>query len=185
MKIGTEHRRKTVVALALVSVAALLAGRSFVEYRKLGVDTSLASTADRLVQAPALPPTSKNGTFLDPTLHYQRLEFAENQFYKGNGRNIILSVQVTHPSEVPVPPDQLPPAPTAQPVVPTIPLRFFGFVLMLNQPRKAFLGEGDSVFVANEGDIVNRRYRVLRIDSTSVVVEDLIEKSVHELDLHS
>jgi len=64
-------------------------------------------------------------------------------------------------------------------------MRFFGFASMLNQPPKALLGEGDSVFVAKEGDIVNRRYRVLRIDPNSVVLEDLIESSVHKLALHS
>ena len=54
---------------------------------------------------------------------------------------------------------------------------------LAHQPPKAFFGEGDSLFVAKEGDIVNRRYRVLRIDSNSVVLEDMIEKSVHELTL--
>ena len=56
---------------------------------------------------------------------------------------------------------------------------------MLNQPPKAFFAEGDSLFVAQEGEIVNRRYRVLRIDSNSVVLEDLIKNSVDELTLHS
>lgn len=184
MKIGTEHRRKIAVAMALASAAVLLAGRSFVESRKFGFENSLASTPDRLVPS-SLQQTTKNGAFLDPTLHYRQLEITESQLYEGNGRNIFRSVEVAHPSKLPVPPDPLPPALTTEPVVPPIPLRFFGFALMLNQPRKAFLGEGDSVFVANEGDIINRRYRILRIDSNSIVVEDLIEKSIHEVELRS
>jgi hypothetical protein len=184
MKIGIEHRRKTVVAVVLMSVAVLFAGRSF-KSQKFRFDNSPASTPDRLVQSWALERGSKNGASLDPTLHYWQLAVTENRLYTGNGRNIFRSVGVTHPSRVPVPPDPLPPALTTEPAASPISLRFFGFALMLDQPRKAFLGEGDSVFVANEGDIVNRRYRVLRIDSTSVVVEDLIEKSVHELDLNS
>jgi hypothetical protein len=73
----------------------------------------------------------------------------------------------------------------AEPLVPQISLRFFGLALMLNQPPKALLGEGDSIFVTKEGDIVNRRYRILRIDSNFLLFEDLIEKSVHELALSS
>lgn len=60
------------------------------------------------------------------------------------------------------------------PPPPPIPLKFFGFASRPGEPKKILLADGDSVFVAKEGDIVNRRYKVLKISSTSVEVEDVL-----------
>ncbi len=37
-----------------------------------------------------------------------------------------------------------------------------------------FLTQGDDIFVAAEGDIVNRRYKVMRINANSVEIEDVL-----------
>jgi hypothetical protein len=50
--------------------------------------------------------------------------------------------------------------------------------------RKVFLFQDGEIFVASEGDIVDRRYRIVRIDSESVDVEDLIENLRRTLLLH-
>lgn len=184
MRIGIELRGKMIVAGVLTSVAVLLAGRSAIESRDLDMGVPLIAGSGELARRSPRQKEPKNGESPDPSLHYQRLEMAESQPYTGTGRNIFRSEPATRPSRVPLPPKPSPPAPIDGPVVPSITLRLFGFASMLNQPRKAVLGEGDSLFVANEGDIVDRRYRVVRINSNSVVVEDLIEKSTHELELH-
>ena len=54
---------------------------------------------------------------------------------------------------------------------------------MLDVPKRGFFGDGDAVFVAEDGEIVDRRYRVVRIGLNSVEVEDLIEHSKHTLSL--
>lgn len=181
MRIGIEHRQR-IIAGILITFAALMV---VLESRRFEWGVPMTSRTERF-----RPTTAEQGTImyrqcLDPTLHYQELKLTENQFYQGNGRNIFRSDNLRHRTRTPNPPVPPPLSLIAEPLVPQISLRFFGLALMLNQPPKALLGEGDSIFVAKEGDIVNRRYRILRIDSNFLLFEDLIEKSVHELALPS
>jgi hypothetical protein len=46
-----------------------------------------------------------------------------------------------------------------------------------------FLSQGEDVFVASEGDIVDRRYRVLRISATSVEIEDILNNNRQSIPL--
>jgi hypothetical protein len=66
------------------------------------------------------------------------------------------------------------PTPTPVPPPPPIPLKFYGFASKANEPKRIFLAEGPSIFVARQGDIVDRRYRVVQILPTSVTIEDLL-----------
>jgi len=53
------------------------------------------------------------------------------------------------------------------------PLKFYGFVHQVKGgTKKAFFLEGDEILIAAEGDIIKQRYKVVRIDANSVVVED-------------
>ena len=63
-------------------------------------------------------------------------------------------------------------------------LKFFGFASSADVKRKVFLSQDGEIFVASEGDIVDRRYRIVRIDSESVDIEDLIDNLRHTLSLH-
>jgi hypothetical protein len=51
--------------------------------------------------------------------------------------------------------------------------------------KKVFLVQGEDIFVASEGDIVNRRYRILHISITppSVDVEDVLNNNRQSLPL--
>ncbi len=53
-------------------------------------------------------------------------------------------------------------------------MKFFGFANKQGEPKRVFLAQGDDVFIAGEGEIVNRRYRVVRISPASVEVEDVL-----------
>jgi hypothetical protein len=85
---------------------------------------------------------------------------------------------------------ELPPATPAKPVdppkptAPPIPLKFYGFVA---NPRlgtkKAFFLEGEEIHVASEGETVKKRYKVVRIGVSSVVMEDTEFKSQQTLPL--
>ena len=181
MKIGIEHRKR-IIAGNLIAFAAFLV---VLEFRRFEWDVPLTSRPERLRPTTAEQGNLKHNPSVDLTLHSQELKLTENQFYKGTGRNIFRSDYPIHRTRICDPPVPPPSSLAAKPLVPMTSMKFFGFRLMLNQPAKAFLSEGDSVFVAKEGDIVNRRYRVLRIDSNSVVLEDLIANSIDELVLHS
>ncbi len=56
----------------------------------------------------------------------------------------------------------------------TIPLKFYGFASPPGEPKKIFLKMGEDVFVAGEGEIVDRRYKVIRIPNTSVEIQDVV-----------
>jgi hypothetical protein len=57
---------------------------------------------------------------------------------------------------------------------PPIPLKFFGFANQPGEPKKVFLSKGEDVFIAGEGEIVDRRYKVVRISPTSVEIQDVV-----------
>jgi hypothetical protein len=63
--------------------------------------------------------------------------------------------------------------PTVPPPTP-IPLKFFGFASKVGEAKKIFLSQGEDVWVAGEGEIVNRRYKVLRISPNSVEMQDVV-----------
>jgi hypothetical protein len=72
---------------------------------------------------------------------------------------------------VPLPPPAPVVAQKASP--PPINLKFFGTATSANGTRRAFLLNGDDVFVASAGDVVQRRYKIISVDARSIVVEDL------------
>jgi hypothetical protein len=63
--------------------------------------------------------------------------------------------------------------PPAPPPPPPITLKYYGYTAQRIDGRKrAFFLDGDEIFVAAEGDLLKRRYKVVRIGINSVVVED-------------
>jgi len=76
----------------------------------------------------------------------------------------------------PVPVDPGPPVATGPPPPPPIPLRFIGYMDQPGEtPRVAVLSDGrGNVFNGKEGDIIEGRYRVLRIgtDSADLIYVD-------------
>lgn len=60
-----------------------------------------------------------------------------------------------------------------KPQAPPVPLKFYGYLTRTNQPAKrAFFIEGEDIHVVSEGDMVKKRYKIVRIGVNSVVVED-------------
>ena len=192
MKLGLENKKKTIWAAALGLVAVLVAAYEFIPM----FTGSSAPTSSAQAAAPALPHSSsppRTGKAalkvgkktlidsLDPTLRLDLLATSEKTQYQGNGRNIFVSQreEVVIPTPVArgntdvqqaqqqyIPP--LPPPP--QP----IPLKFYGFASSPGEPKKVFLKLNEDVFVAGEGEIVDRRYKVVRISATSVEIQDVV-----------
>src|SRR5579864_3331519 len=117
---------------------------------------------------------------LDPTLKLDLLASAEQTAYEGNGRNIFVSqpdpVKIPDPvakgntDAAAQPPWTPPPVPPPTP----IPLKFFGFASKAGEAKKIFLSQGEDVWVAGEGEIVNRRYKVNRISNNTVGMQDVV-----------
>jgi hypothetical protein len=118
---------------------------------------------------------------LDPTLRLDLLATSEKTQYEGSGRNIFVSqaeaVVIPHPITPGTSPDVRTVDqwhPPTVPQAPPIPLKFYGFASRTGEPKKIFLKLGEDVFVAGEGEIVDRRYKVIRISPTSVEIQDVL-----------
>jgi hypothetical protein len=82
------------------------------------------------------------------------------------------------PPAPPAPPYVPPPAPPPPrpvtppgPVIPPITLKFIGRVVMPDKRIVATLSDGRGVFRATEGEIVDGRYRLVRIAEESLIIE--------------
>jgi hypothetical protein len=127
---------------------------------------------------------------LDPTLDETAMLRTEGLVYSGTGRNIFsaISMPVEIPKNVPsarpgVVLPVLPPMPVGPPPPPPINLKYFGTAVRLNGRRQAFLLQGEDVYLAAEGDIVARKYRIVSIGATSIQVEDLVNQDTQTLPL--
>jgi hypothetical protein len=127
---------------------------------------------------------------LDPTLRMAAMLVTEALVYSGNGRNIFSASSVpviidkpiapARPKPGPPPP---PPPPPGPPPPPPIDLKFFGTASSPDGKRQAFLLHGDDVFLASDGDIVQRKYKVISISTGSILVEDLANSNRQTLPL--
>lgn len=200
LKIGTEDKKK-VISAAVLGVGVLGALVYFM--------TSVFGGGSAPAPAPAAAPAPQNtvartnrnaagehaairipgiGASLDPTLHPELMAQAESLEYSGRGRNIFSQfsapVEVEQAKASPRPSHvqqqqiaQGPPPP------PPIDLKFFGYEARKDGSRKAFLLHGDDIFIASEGDVVDHRYRVLKIAPFSVQVEDIPYRNAQGLPL--
>ena len=127
---------------------------------------------------------------MDPTLDLNLLSRSEEIKYAGNGRNIFVAGSVAvierpkgNGTDKAVVADAGIRQPPPVPPPPPINLKFFGFANRPGETKKVFLSQGEDVFIAAEGDIVDRRYRVLHISSTAVDVEDVLNNHRQSLPL--
>ncbi|MFZ3212511.1 MAG: hypothetical protein WA188_13455, partial [Terriglobales bacterium] len=117
---------------------------------------------------------------LDPELRLKLLESSEGMKYEGTGRNIFVPTLEVIPKEIApgMPGSKLPPPPPpGPPPPPPINLKFFGFASHAGEPTRIFLAQGDTVFIAYEGQIVDRRYKVVHISPNSVEIEDVLNNN--------
>ena len=74
------------------------------------------------------------------------------------------------------PPKPVPPPPPPPP--PPITLKFYGYSTpKADGQKRAFFLDGDDIFVAAEGELIKKRYRVVQIGVNSVIMEDMEHKN--------
>lgn len=128
---------------------------------------------------------------LDPTLRMEPMLVTESLVYSGSGRNIFSAssapIDIPKPiasvRPVKAPPPGPPPPPPGPPPPPPIDLKFFGTATSADGKRRAFLLHGDDVFLASDGEIVQRKYKILTISANSIVVEDMANNNRQTLPL--
>ncbi len=210
MKLGTENRNKTIVATVLLGLALILVARWL--FTSDSSTTAASPAPVRSNPRTASEPTPDNAPApnrqasrksdqkymtavfkpsLDPSLNLQTLQKSESIEYKGTNRNIFgmteepeqkIPVPIQGPRNAAPPQKQVnlgPPPP------PPINLKFYGFSTKSGQKTVFLSQDKDTVFVAHEGDIVGRRYKVLRINPNSVEIMDLLTNNKQTISLTS
>jgi hypothetical protein len=77
----------------------------------------------------------------------------------------------------------MPQMPLGPPPPPPIELKFFGTATSGNGTKQVFLLHGEDVFLASAGDVVQRRYKVISVAASSIVVEDMANNNRQTLPL--
>ena len=191
MKLGIENQKEVIALAVLGAIALVVLGYEFWPSSQaaapVAAQTTSASTGARpgvrrSASGKVLPVVAPR---LDPTLDLALLSQSEEIKYAGNGRNIFVAGSLPiekpkgngtdKPTAVYTPPPTPPPPP--------ITLKFFGFANRPGETKKVFLSQNEDVFIAAEGDIVDRRYRVLHISPNAVEVEDVINNNRQSLPL--
>jgi hypothetical protein len=191
LKVGAENRNKLIAAIVLSILAVVLV----IRFIPTVAGSAPSASAPVLKAAPvtpapkpvtvrinklkgvhkrALTPTEAS---LDPMLRFDWLKSSEETSYSGSGRNIFRAQLEIPKAVVPKPARIVQQSPQLPPPPPPINLKFFGFANKPGEPKKVFLSQGEDIFIAGEGEIVDRRYKVLRITPTSVEIEDVLNSN--------
>jgi hypothetical protein len=194
VKLGAENKKQIIVMTVLLTILLAIGIYDFVSSGNTSAAPPVPASSTT-TSAPVATPGIKGrkGTAqtaqnnLDPTLHMNVLEASRRVKYEP-GRNIFRMEE----APIPVPDKNVRqaatpiPTPTPTPPPPPIPLKFYGFQNKANPDQKQiFLAENDVVFVAKQGDIIDRRYRVVSIQKTSVTIEDVLTNNKQDIQLRT
>jgi hypothetical protein len=199
LKIGGEKRSKIIAAAVLGAFALFMVVRMLMSV--FGGPDAPAPAANTTAQPSASSPSHANtsGTLaknaaangsksLDPTLRFDLLARSENVEYSGAGRNVFSLTAPPPPMPVPIAPirplDATPPGPPPPPPKPPINLTFYGYESARGGSKRVFLiNPNQDVFIAGEGEIVDKRYKVMKITSNSVDIQDILNDNTQTIRL--
>jgi hypothetical protein len=114
----------------------------------------------------------------NPGLHWPEVKAAQKTEYQSTGRNIF-SMVVTPPPAPPPPPTPEPASINTELIPPpppplALPVKFFGFGTVPNgATRRAFLTDGEEVYIVGEGEVLLNRFRILKISNASIEFEEI------------
>ncbi len=193
MRLGAENKKQIVIMVVLLAILLGIGiydivssgGTSAAPPAASSTTTSAPGTKPAAVPDKKAPVQAAQNN-LDPTLHLNVLEASRRVKYEP-GRNIFRMEEAPLPKNIPPVRTETPIlTPTPTPPPPPIPLKFYGFQNRANNEQKQiFLAENDVVFVAKQGDIIDRRYRVVSIQKTSVTIEDVLTNNKQDIPLRT
>jgi hypothetical protein len=162
-----SEKTKTILLVGLIVFAALV---WYIERREV----STAATASQVGFLAYKPLAIEN-----PALQTEVLEHSRKTEYKSSGRDLFSEIAPPPPEtavkkaapQVPQGPVVLPPPPP-----PSLPgnVKFFGYGTVPNgTAKRAFLTDGDQVFIVAEGDTLLGKYRVVKIGNANLDFEEI------------
>jgi len=145
---------------------------------------------------PSIGKTPVDPAAIDPTLHLAALQRLQDVKVDGTSRSLF-EISATPPVQLVNEPGKInvakkeafqlygpkapapPPAPPPPPIDPPIPLKFYGFVDPKRPDiKRAFFMDstGEKISIAGEGELIDKRYKIVRIGVNSAEVEDTVFK---------
>ncbi|MBI4463245.1 MAG: hypothetical protein HY647_00945 [Acidobacteria bacterium] len=205
----TWAKGKFVALLILVPLCVWLVYRNIVSPAPLNVSASVppggaspAESAEQrgtiprespaVLRTPRNPRSDRSQTLnpqelaaMDPTLRLDLLEQSRQVKYEGASRNIFELYTPPPPpagtalaSSTPALPKASEPAPI------NIPWKFYGMAVRPGSfQKKAFLTDGVEIFIGEEGSVIAKQYKILRIGVNSIELEDIQSQRKHQLPL--
>lgn len=179
MKLGAENKKQVIVMLVLLGIAIPLL---VYEFRDQLFGAAYAGPA---LPTPTPTPLKNTGVIphdnSDPRLRLDVLEASRKVKYDP-GRNIFRMEEAPIQKTITEVRPKLytvtePPTPTPTPPPPPIPIVYYGYASKPGEPKRIFLqkqGDDNAVFIAAQGDIVARRYKIVEIHPNSVTMEDVL-----------
>lgn len=192
----TQPKAKVIVLAALLAICAVLVYRDITSSGTQSAPDSVAaagtagkgahSQREEILGEAGSPAIDKSGrreqtldpqelAALDPTLRLDLLQKVNDVKYQGSSRNIFQYYVPPPPKPVAPPVVQTPvqPQKPAAPPPPTIPLKFYGTSSHPGSPeKKAFLTDGDEIFIGGEGEVIDKHYKIVRIGMSALDWED-------------
>jgi hypothetical protein len=164
-----KQKHQIIVLVVLVVVAGLVWG---LEFHK---------------QAPAVQTSSFIEGYKplgedNPQIRWGEMKRAQETEYKSNGRNPFSPNAPPTAEEVKVardkqaqplaPPPAFTPPPTTAQVPPN--LKFFGYGTVPNgTPRRAFITDGEAIFIVSEGETLLGRYRIIKVGNSNLEFQEI------------
>lgn len=114
----------------------------------------------------------------NPQLHRSLMETAQKAEYHSLGRNPFSAVAAppqarSNVAKVHAPIGPVVPPPPPPPMLPGN-MKFFGYGTVPNGTvRLAFLSDGEEVYIVPEGDTLLGRYRILKVNNTTLEFEEI------------
>ncbi len=132
---------------------------------------SLSNSASLIERQKYIPLPVEN-----PELQRWKLNASRKTEYRSSGRDLFSESLPQAPRPTPrIPkPDSGPPVPV-EPPLPTLPgnVKFFGYGTVPNgTSKRAFLSDGEEVYIVGEGDTFLGRFRIIRIGNASLEFEE-------------
>jgi hypothetical protein len=105
----------------------------------------------------------------DPTVHFAALKALDSRPLPDEDRNPFEFVGEAAP---PPPKQPAPPPPAPPPPPPPLPLKAMGYNELPGGKKEAMVTYNDDLEMVHEGDMIGTRFKVVKINPTSIVVDD-------------
>ena len=131
----------------------------------------MATAATQYGELPYKPLPVEN-----PALQREKQQASRSTEYKGGGRDLFTEMAPPPPVVAQKDERRTPQGPLPQPPPPSLPgnVKFFGYGTVPNgTAKRAFLSDGDQIFIVAEGDTLLGKYRVVKIGNANLDFEEI------------